>query len=78
MGRRREIYFEFFVLANQVKVSAIDGDTGIEVSVIAPQSASEDDMKQVALAKLERRLAQESDNQNQSTSPRSGTSGRGI
>lgn len=46
------VYFEFRPIGRQVKISAIDEATGIEISTIAPSSASRSDMKQAALAKL--------------------------
>ncbi|MHA7773413.1 DUF6898 family protein [Roseibium sp. M-1] len=54
-----EIYLEFRPVGQQVKVSAIDAATGIEVSVFGPTSASQQDLKQLAVRKLQRRLAQE-------------------
>ncbi len=52
----REVYFEFIAIGNTVKVTAIDSLTGIEVSTIGPTSASQADMKQLALQKLRARL----------------------
>lgn len=54
----REVLFEFHHLGQQVRVAAIDVDTGIEVVVIAPVSSTQQQMKSVALAKLVRRLQQ--------------------
>lgn len=48
----KEYYLEFFQLGNQVKVTAIDPDTGVEVSIIAPKTASKTEMTNVAVAKL--------------------------
>lgn len=53
----REVLFEFTVVGSVVKVAAIDADTGIEVSVMGPASASQSDLQKVALAKLKARLA---------------------
>jgi Domain of unknown function (DUF6898) len=39
-----------------VKVSAIDAATGLEVSVMGPASASQADLKRLALQKLNARL----------------------
>ena len=58
-GKTSEIYFEFTSIGGQVRVAALDADTGIEVIVIAPNSASQVQMQQIAKAKLERRLAKE-------------------
>lgn len=53
----REILFEFRPLGNQVRVAAIDADTGTEVIIIAPLNASQADMQRIATAKLLRQLA---------------------
>ena len=55
----REVYFEFMTVGGAVKVVAIDSVTAIEVSVMGPASASQADMKQLALSKLRARLARE-------------------
>ncbi len=54
----RQIYFEFQTLGVQVRVAAIDSETGVEVIIIAPKTASQIQMQTIAKAKLERRLAQ--------------------
>ena len=58
-GEGRDVYFEFTVIGSSVKVIAIDSATGTEVSTIGPASASEADLRKVALAKLKARLARE-------------------
>ena len=58
-GEGREVYFEFIVIGAAVKVTAIDATTGIEVSTMGPASASQADLRQVALAKLTARLERE-------------------
>ena len=55
----REVYFEFTTVGAAVKVVAIDSETAIEVSVMGPASASQADMKQLAMRKLKARLARE-------------------
>lgn len=52
----REVYFEFIAVGNAVKVTAIDSLTGIEVSTMGPTSATQMDLKQLALQKLRARL----------------------
>ena len=52
-----EVYFEFIQVGQQMRVSAIDADTGTEVVVVAPLVATRTQMQQLALAKLKRRLA---------------------
>ena len=56
---KRDVYFEFTVIGGAVRVSAIDSATGIEVVAMGPASASERDLKQLALGKLKARLARE-------------------
>jgi hypothetical protein len=56
---RREVYFEFIAVGNAVKVTAIDSLTGIEVSTMGPASATQMDLKQLALQKLKARLKRE-------------------
>lgn len=53
-----EVYFEFAQLGRQMRVAAIDADTGIEVVVITPVSATKFQMQQVALAKLRKKLSE--------------------
>ena len=55
----REVYFEFTPVGAVVKVAAIDADTGIEVAVMGPATASQADLERLALAKLKARLARE-------------------
>ncbi len=54
----RTVYFEFVVLGNSARVSAICSVTGVEVQVIGPASAARRDLERLALGKLERRLAE--------------------
>lgn len=53
-----EVYFEFVQLGVQMRVAAIDARTGVEVVVIAPVTATQVQMQNLALAKLKRRLQQ--------------------
>jgi hypothetical protein len=55
----REVYFEFTVIGQTVKVTAIDSVTGIEVAAMGPARASQADLEQLALAKLRARLQRE-------------------
>ena len=50
--------FEFTQLGGQMRVAAIDARTGTEVIVIAPVTATQVQMQNIALAKLKRRLEQ--------------------
>jgi hypothetical protein len=54
---RGEVLFEFLRLGGQMRVAAIDAATGTEVIVIAPVTATQVQMQNLALAKLKRRLA---------------------
>jgi hypothetical protein len=58
-GNDREVYFEFTVIGQVVKVTAIDSVTGIEVAAMGPASASQADLQQLALAKLRARIERE-------------------
>ena len=60
-GQEREVFFEFTRLGGSVKVAAIDGDTGIEVSVVGPATAAPSALERLAVAKLKARLARESE-----------------
>ena len=55
---RNEVYFEFTQIGAQMRIAAIDAATGTEVVVIAPVSATQVQMQNLALAKLKRRLGQ--------------------
>jgi hypothetical protein len=59
MESGREVLFEFHVIGQTVKVSAIDSVTAIEVSIMGPASASRADLQRLALQKLKARLARE-------------------
>jgi hypothetical protein len=50
------VYFEFTAIGRSVKVSAIDAASGLEVSVTGPASASQADLRHLALQKLRARL----------------------
>lgn len=54
-----EIYLEFRSVGRQVQVIAMDAATGIEVSAFGPNSASQGDLKRIAIRKLQRRIEQE-------------------
>jgi hypothetical protein len=58
-GTPHEVYFEFISVGAFVKVIAIDGETGIEVSAVGPVTAAQADLQRLALGKLRARLARE-------------------
>lgn len=47
-----DVIFEFFRSGNAVKVTALDTETLVEVSIVGPAGASEASLKAVALSKL--------------------------
>ena len=53
-----EIFIEFTQSGNQMRIAAIDAKTGVEVIAIAPTSATQLQMQQLAINKLRRRLEQ--------------------
>ncbi len=53
------VLFEFVQIGQQMRVAAIDEETGIEVVVIAPLNAARSDMERLALAKLRKRMSQD-------------------
>lgn len=58
MTSQRKYLLEFIPIGNSVKVSAIDPDSGVEVSIVGPVKASQADLTQVAVRKLEYVLRQ--------------------
>jgi Domain of unknown function (DUF6898) len=53
-----EILFEFTRIGAQMRVAAIHSASGTEVVVIAPANATQQQMQQIAIAKLKRRISQ--------------------
>ena len=51
-GLRREVIFEFTPIGASVKVTALDVASDLEVSVVAPSSASRNELERIALQKL--------------------------
>jgi len=49
----REIYVEFIVLGNSVKATAIDPETGLEASIVGPDSAPRSLLAENARKKLD-------------------------
>lgn len=52
----REALFEFHQVGSYMKVSALDPETGIEVSILGPANASEYVLRSNALRKLDAAL----------------------
>lgn len=55
----QEVYFEFIPVGDAIKVSAIDGATGREVSIMGPVRANHKELERIALNKLRYVLEQE-------------------
>lgn len=55
-GKSREIFFEHLRLGNYHKVVAVDGMTGIEVTIMGPAGTDQKRLESVALRKLKMRL----------------------
>jgi hypothetical protein len=53
MINQNEIILEFISLGAYVKINAIDTKTGVEATAIAPANLRRDEMKTLALRKLE-------------------------
>lgn len=51
-GRSKEYLLEFVPSGNSVKVSAIDPETGVEVSIVGPLNGGEELLSQTAVNKL--------------------------
>ena len=49
----KEIYVEFVVMGNTVKVTAVDSETGLEASVVGPANAPQAALAAAARRKLE-------------------------
>ena len=49
----REIYFELRQVGTYLRCTAIDGQTGVEVTVAGPVSRNAEQLKRVAAQKLE-------------------------
>jgi hypothetical protein len=51
-GSAREVYLEFLTVGDSIKVTAIDSETGTEVSIVGPVRAPRSDLERVAVDKL--------------------------
>ncbi len=52
-GRQKKYLIEFHTVGNSVKVSAIDPDSLLEVSIVGPFTVSEAELSRLAVRKLE-------------------------
>jgi hypothetical protein len=71
----REIYLEVIQLGNSLKATAIDPVTGSEASVIGPLTAPQGDLRNLAVAKLRRRLHGKTSSGRQTKAPPAGRRG---
>jgi len=55
---KNDVLLEFSQVGKQMRVAAIDANTGIEVIIITPINATRQQMQQIAVAKLRRRIEQ--------------------
>ncbi len=55
---REEFLLEYRQIGSQMRIAAIDAKTGIEVIAIAPLSATQQQMEQLAINKLRKRIEQ--------------------
>jgi hypothetical protein len=60
----REILIEIVTVGAYAKVSAIDAETGTEVSITGPANADRDSLEAAAVAKLEYVLKKQTDGGN--------------
>ncbi len=60
-----DVIVEFRRVGNAVKVSAVDTDSYVEVSIMAPVTCSEQEMMDTAIQKLRYVLAKQNKQQNQ-------------
>lgn len=49
----KEIYVEFVVMGNTVKVTAVDSESGLEASIVGPAGAPRAALAEAARRKLE-------------------------
>ena len=59
MAEEREIIFEFLTVGTSVKVTAVDVETGTEVSIVGDRAAPEAMLKRVAKQKLDYVMAKQ-------------------
>lgn len=59
LGPRGEAYIEYKQVGQTMKVTAIDAETGVEVVIMGPVSASRNDLQRVAVRKLKVQIDKE-------------------
>ena len=63
----QEVIYEFIPVGNSVKVCAVDGVTGTEVSIVGPATASQRELERIALSKLRYVMGHEQPSSDQSS-----------
>lgn len=63
----REVYFELYPVGDSMKVSAVDGATGTEVSIVGPANLPQAELERVALNKLRYVMNQKAEEREQPT-----------
>lgn len=58
-SNNNEVYLEFITIGAQIKVSAIDAASGVEVVIFGPIATPRMDLERLALRKLRYKLAQD-------------------
>ncbi len=77
-GGAREVYFELYPVGDSMKVSAVDGATGTEVSIVGPAKLPQAELERVALNKLNYVMNHKANETEQSApAPTSGKDGKG-
>ncbi len=72
------MYFELYPVGDSMKVSAVDGATGTEVSIVGPAKLPQAELERVALNKLNYVMNQKADENAQATpASQSGKNGKG-
>ena len=54
---QRQVILEYTVVGRALKVVAVDPETGLEATIIAPSGTPRSEMDRVAMRKLERLIA---------------------
>ena len=52
-GSGREVYLEFLTVGDSIKVTAIDSESGTEVSIVGSSRAPKNELERVAIDKLQ-------------------------
>lgn len=64
MADKGSIYIEILPVGHALEIAAIDSETGREVRFVAPKTATEDEIKQLARAKMDYVMRKEAEARN--------------